>query len=108
MASAAPRVKLLRQLANAKDDYLSGALDLTWDDGRATVFLVFGQPSHALFESAHQHLEGDAAVVAMQRDLPRDFQVGPWRRAMSPKETLQITIDELTEPLAEQAGAEGG
>src|SRR5207302_5880480 len=105
MATAAPHVKLLRQLANAKDDYLSGALDITWEDGRATLFLVFGQPSHAVFESPGRVLEGDDAVSAMQGGLPHSFDVGPWRRAMSPRETLHLSLAELTEPFVEQAGA---
>jgi len=37
MGTAAPFVKLLRQLASAKDDYRTGALDITWDGGRAMM-----------------------------------------------------------------------
>ena len=106
MATAAPHVKLLRQLAHAKDDYLSGALDITWQEGNATLFLVFGQPSHATFESPGRTLEGDDAVSAMQGELPRDFEVGPWRRAMSPRETLHLSLTELIEPFVDQAGAQ--
>jgi len=106
MATAAPHVKLLRQLAHAKDDYLSGALDITWQEGNATLFLVFGQPSHATFDSPGRMLEGDHAVAAMQGELPRDFEVGQWRRAMSPRETLRLSLAELIEPFVEQAGAQ--
>ena len=104
MAIAAPRVKLLRQLARAKDDYLSGAFDIGWDDGAATIFIVFGQPSHAVFESAGTRLEGEPAVEALIRELPAQFGVGEWRRVMSPRETLSLTIDDITEPLALLAG----
>ena len=106
MGSAAPHVKLLRQLSDARDDYLSGALDLGWDGGQATLFLVFGQPSHAVFQSDDLGtLEGDRAVEALLRDLPGQFTVGPWRRAMSPSETLSCTVEDLVAPLAELTGA---
>jgi hypothetical protein len=107
MATAAPHVKVLRQLADAKDDYLSGALDFMWDGGKATVFVVFGQPSHATFESDNRKLEGEAAVDAMLTELPRSYTVSPWRRAMSPEETLTLTLDELAQPFAQLAGSQG-
>jgi hypothetical protein len=105
MATAAPHVKLLRQLASAKDEYLSGALDLAWDGGASTIFLVFGQPAHLVFEADGQQLEGEDALTALARALPRDFSVGDWRRTMSPAETLHCSIDDLAEPFAELAGA---
>jgi hypothetical protein len=105
MATAAPHVKVLRQLAIAKDEYLSGALDFTWESGKATVFVVFGQPSHAVWESDGRKLEGDAAIDAIVNDLPNNFTVGPWRRAMSSHETLEISLDELAEPFAQLAGS---
>lgn len=104
MAIAAPRVKLLRQLAKAKDDYMSGAFDIAWDGGSATIFMVFGQPSHAVFESGGTHLDGEAALDALLRALPVQFAVSDWRRAMSPGDTLALTIDDITEPLAELVG----
>jgi hypothetical protein len=105
MATAAPHVKVLRQLAIAKDDYLSGALDFTWESGKATVYVVFGQPSHAVWESDGGKLEGDAAIDAIVNDLPNSFTVGPWRRAMSSHDTLDISLDELAEPFAQMAGS---
>src|SRR5215469_13803914 len=104
MAIAAPHVKLLRQLAQAKDDYMSGAFDIAWDGGFATIFMVFGQPSHAVFEAGGVRHTGEAALVALLRDLPRQFDVGDWRRAMAPQETLNVSIDDITEPLAELVG----
>lgn len=104
MALAAPHVKLLRQLSKAKDDYMSGAFDIAWDGGSATIFMVFGQPSHAVFEAGAIHLDGEAALDALLRELPSHFDVGDWRRAMSPQETLSITVDDITEPLAELVG----
>jgi len=81
MATAAPFVKLLRQLATAKDDYRTGALDITWDGGKATLFLVFGQPNHAVFDNAGgQHLEGTEALAALVYQLPPLFQLSPWRK----------------------------
>ena len=105
MGTAAPHVKVLRQLATAKDDYLSGALDFTWEGGKATLFVVFGQPSHAVFEADGRKLEGDAAIDAIVNELPQDFSVGAWRRAMSSHETLELSLDELAEPFAQLAGS---
>jgi hypothetical protein len=104
MATAAPHVKLLRQLSKAKDDYMSGAFDIAWDGGSATIFMVFGQPSHAVFESGGTRLDGEPALDALFRELPSQFNVGDWRRAMSPQETLSISVDDITEPLAELVG----
>jgi hypothetical protein len=105
MATAAPHVKLLRQLASAKDDYLSGAFDVSWDGAKATLYLVFGRPSHAVLETDHAQIEGEAAIDALLAELPRVFVVSDWRRAMSPRETLSITIDELAGPFVRLAGS---
>jgi hypothetical protein len=105
MATAAPHVKLLRQLASAKDDYLSGAFDISWDGAKATLYLVFGRPSHAVFETDQAQIEGEAAIDALLAALPRVFVVSDWRRAMSPHETLSITIDELAAPFVRLAGS---
>ncbi len=106
MATAAPHVKLLRQLSDARDDYRSGALDVDWDGGRATLFMVFGQPSHAVFEvNGKGKVEGNAALAALLRELPPLFEVEPWRRAMTPSETLHCTVDDLVHHFAELAAA---
>jgi hypothetical protein len=106
MTTAAPHVKLLRQLSDARDDYRSGALDVGWDGGHATLFMVFGQPSHAVFEEKGKgRVEGNAALAAWLRDLPPVFSVEPWRRAMTPSETLHCTIDDLVHHFAELAAA---
>ena len=104
MAIAAPHVKLLRQLAKAKDDYMSGAFDIAWDGGFATIFMVFGQPSHAVYEAGGDRRTGEDALEALLRDLPRQFDVSDWRRAMAPQETLNVSVDDITEPLAELVG----
>ncbi len=105
MATAAPHVKLLRQLASAKDDYLSGAFDISWDGAKATLYLVFGRPSHAVFDTDQAQIEGEAAIDALLAELPRTFAVSDWRRAMSPHETLSISIDELAGPFVRLAGS---
>jgi hypothetical protein len=106
MASAAPFVKLLRQLSSAKDEYRSGAIDVTWDGGKASLYLVFGQPNHATFEGDDgQELEGQDALTAMVTQLPKKFQVSNWRKVVIRTETLDITLDELMEPFAQLAGA---
>jgi hypothetical protein len=105
MGTAAPFVKLLRQLASAKDDYRTGALDVTWDGGRASLFLVFGQPNHAVMEAGGRRLEGAEALAALVTQLPPRFQLSPWRKEVVRLETLSCTLDELMEPFLQLAGA---
>ena len=106
MATAASFVKLLRQLAEAKDDYLTGALDISWDGGKATLFLVFGQPNHAVLETfGGERLEGPDALTALTRQLPPRFQLSAWRKEVVRAETLTCTLDELMAPFAQRAGA---
>jgi hypothetical protein len=106
MATAAPFVKLLRQLSNARDEYRSGALDLIWDGGHSSLFLVFGQPNHATFSSDDgESLEGSAALTALLNNLPRKFTVSPWRKEVTRDGTLKLSLDELMEPFAELAGS---
>jgi hypothetical protein len=105
MATAAPFVKLLRQLASAKDDYRTGALDITWVGGRASLFLVFGQPNHAVADVGGRHLEGVEALAALVTQLPPRFELSPWRKEVVRTETLSCTLDDLMEPFAQLAGA---
>jgi hypothetical protein len=106
MATTAPFVNLLRQLARAKDDYRTGALDITWDGGSASLFLVFGQPTHALVETADGgHLEGSEALSALVARLPSRFTLSSWRKVVVRNETLKCTLEELMEPFAQMAGA---
>jgi hypothetical protein len=105
MATAAPFVKLLRQLASAKADYRTGALDITWVGGRASLFLVFGQPNHAVAEVGGRHLEGVEALAALVTQLPPRFELSPWRKEVVRTETLSCTLDDLMEPFAQLTGA---
>jgi hypothetical protein len=105
MGTAAPFVKLLRQLASAKDDYRTGALDITWDGGRASLFLVFGQPNHAVLEVGGRRLEGAEALATLVTQLPPRFELSPWRKEVVRTESLSCTLDELMEPFAQLAGA---
>jgi len=105
MATTAPFVKLLRQLSGARDDYRTGALDISWEGGKATIFLVFGQPNHAVLDlSDGHHLEGQAALGALVNQLPARFQVSPWRKEVGRSETLKCSLEELMEPFAQLAG----
>ena len=106
MATTAPFVNLLRQLARAKDDYRTGALDITWDGGKASLFLVFGQPTHAVLETSDGgHLEGPDALTALVAGLPNRFAISAWRKVVVRSETLKCTLEELMEPFAQMAGA---
>src|ERR1019366_580120 len=105
MGTAAPFVNPLRQLAPAKDDYRTGALDITGDGGRASLFLVFGQPNHAVLEAGGRRLEGAEALAALVTQLPPRFELSPWRKEMVRTESLSCPLDELMEPFAQLAGA---
>ncbi len=106
MATAAPFVKLLRQLSSAKDEYRSGALDIAWDGGKATLFFVFGQPNHATYEAENgDQFEGQEALGALLHNLPRKFTVANWRKGVVRNESLKMSVDELMEPFAQLAGA---
>ena len=105
MATAAPHVKLLRQLASAKDDYLSGAFDISWDGAKATLYLVFGRPSHAVFETDQAQIEGEAAIDALLAALPRAFvRLRLASRDVTARDA-SITIDELAGPFVRLAGS---
>lgn len=105
MATAASFVKLLRQLFDAKDDYRSGALDISWDGGRATLYVVFGQPNHAVYHNADgERLEGPEALSALIHHLPGRFKVAAWRKEVVREESLTMSMEELVEPFAQLAG----
>lgn len=109
MATAAPHVKLLREISAARDEHRSGAVDIAWPGVRASLFLVFGQPSHATLEHDDGPLlEGEEALTALLNELPPSFTVHPWRRVMVPSETLKCSIDDVLEPLARHAGVNAG
>ncbi|MBV8301155.1 MAG: hypothetical protein JOY68_04455 [Candidatus Dormibacteraeota bacterium] len=105
MASGAPRVKLLRQLATAKDDFVSGALDIAWEGGSATIYVLFGLPTHAQLSAGGRTVSGRDAVEVLPHLLPQRFEVSYWRRRMSPADTLDCSIDDLAALLIEFAGA---
>lgn len=105
MAQTGSFVKLLRQLSAAKDSYRSGAMDITWEEGKASLYLVFGQPNHAVLETdAGVHMEGQPALAELVMLLPSRFKIAPWRKEVVRNETLSCTIDELIAPFAELAG----
>ncbi|MFN2452493.1 MAG: hypothetical protein ABR541_09085 [Candidatus Dormibacteria bacterium] len=105
MAAAAPFVKLLRQLSDAQDDYRSGALDITWDGGRATLYVVFGQPNHAVYAAdGSDEVEGPEAIAALLHHLPPKFKLSPWRNEVVRTESVQMTMTELIEPFAQLSG----
>jgi hypothetical protein len=106
MATAEPFVKLLRQLSSARDDFRTGGLDIAWDGCRASLHLVFGQPSHATLDTAEgDHLEGDQALGALGQLLPPRFEVTPWRDGAVPSTSLSCSFDELAELIAGLSGA---
>jgi hypothetical protein len=106
MAAAAPFVKLLRQLSAARDDYRTGAVDIAWDGGKASLFLVFGQPNHAVLDTSDgKHLEGQEALTGLVGQIPRKFQISTWRKEVVRTETLHCTLDDLMEPFAQLAGS---
>jgi hypothetical protein len=87
---------MLHEISAARDEHRSGALDVEWDGARASLFFVFGQPSHATFESFDgRDLSGAGALSALVEELPLDFRVAPWRRIMVTEDTLRCTVNDL-------------
>ncbi len=91
-----PDTAMLREISAAADRERTGALDVDWDGAHATLFFSFGHPSHAVFEAVDgRALVGEPALDAIVTELPADFQVAPWRRAMVTDATLHCTAEDL-------------
>jgi hypothetical protein len=87
---------MLREISAAGDRGRTGALDVAWEGARASFFFMFGHPTHLTFEAADgRKLDGALALDALVDELPGDFQVAPWRRAMVRDDTLHCSADEL-------------
>ena len=85
-----------RAISAAGDRERSGALDVEWEGARATFVFMFGHPSHLVFEAADgRKLDGADALDALVEELPSDFRVAPWRRAMVTDETLHSSAEDL-------------
>ncbi|MGH7722961.1 MAG: hypothetical protein ACRENL_09070 [Candidatus Dormibacteria bacterium] len=93
---ASPHVTMQREISAAGHRERSGALDVEWADAHATFYFMFGHPSHLVFEAADgRRLDGSDALEALQDELPSEFRVAPWRRAMVTDDTLHCTTDDL-------------
>ncbi len=58
-------ITMLREISAAGDRERTGALDVEWDGAHATLFFMFGHPSHVVFETAEgRKLDGEAALDA--------------------------------------------
>ncbi len=87
---------MLREISSAGDRGRTGALDVEWEGARATLFFMFGHPSHVVYETANgRQLAGEPALDAFVAELPEDFRVAPWRRAMVTDDTLHFTAEDL-------------
>src|SRR5581483_5799243 len=105
MAATASLVKLLRQLSQARDEYRSGAVDIDWKGGHATLYLVFGKPTHLTVALADgRELEGQDALSVLVTSLPSHFDLAPFRKEIVRTESLQSTMDDLLEPFAQLVG----
>jgi len=103
------RSTMLRELAAAGEGGRSGALDVEWEGARASFFFVSGQPTHLVFDTADgRRLDGLLALDALVDELPADFQVAPWRRAMVTDDTLHCSADELRELFERRSAASNG
>ena len=78
-------------------------MDLTWDGGKASIYLIFGQPNHATFEEGTESLQGQEALTALITRLPKQFEV-EWRKSVDRTASLDCTIDDIMEPIARLAG----
>ena len=95
MATASD-ITMLREISAAGDRGRTGALDVEWDGAHVTLFFMFGHPSHVVFETVDgRHLVGEPALDAFVAELPDEFRVAPWRRAMVTDDTLHFTAEDL-------------
>ncbi len=89
-------VTMLREISAAGDRGRTGALDVEWEGAHVTLFFMFGHPSHVVFEATDgRNLVGEPALDAFVAELPTEFQVAPWRRAMVTDDTLHCTAEDL-------------
>jgi hypothetical protein len=93
---SASHITIMRELSSAGDRERTGAFDVEWDGARASLFFIFGHANHVELErSDGQKLVGNEALTAIVEELPDDFRVTPWRRAMVTDDTLRCTAEEL-------------
>ncbi|MBJ7593379.1 MAG: hypothetical protein JF886_00715 [Candidatus Dormibacteraeota bacterium] len=96
MATTSSHITMLREISAAGDRERTGALDIEWEGAHATVFFMFGHPSHVVFETTDDRkLAGEAALNAILDELPTEFRVAPWRRAMVTDDTLHCSAEDL-------------
>jgi hypothetical protein len=89
-------ITMLREISATGDRERTGALDVEWEGARVTLFFMFGHPSHVVFENADgRNLVGEPALDAFVAELPTEFRVAPWRRAMVTDDTLHCTAEDL-------------
>jgi hypothetical protein len=87
---------MLREISAAGDRERTGALDVEWEGAHVTLFFMFGHPSHVVFETSDgRNLVGEPALDAFVAELPTEFRVAPWRRAMVTDDTLHCTAEDL-------------
>jgi hypothetical protein len=102
-------ITLLREFSAAGEDGRTGALDVEWEGARASFFFKLGTPTHLVFDAADgRRLDGLLALDALVDELPSEFQVAPWRRAMVSDDTLHCSADELMALFAIRPAAGNG
>ena len=108
MPSASQKT-MMRELTAAADRERTGAFDVAWDGGRASLFFIFGHANHVELERPNgEKLVGNDALAAIARELPDDFEVSPWRRAMVTDDTLRCTAEELKFMFRRDHAKQGG
>ncbi|MDQ6846662.1 MAG: hypothetical protein M3019_03640 [Candidatus Dormibacteraeota bacterium] len=96
MATISAHATMLREISAAGDRERTGALDVDWEGAHATLFFMFGHPTHVVFETVDgRTLDGEAALNAILDELPTEFRVAPWRRAMVTDDTLHCSAEDL-------------
>jgi hypothetical protein len=107
MATATRHTTIQQQIAAARDEHRSGALDIEGAHTHASLFFVFGQPGHAVFEGGDgRSLHGQAALNALVAELPADYRIAPWRQIMVTEDSLRCTADELIAMFGEDTDGE--
>ena len=104
-AMPAAHDQLRIELTATRDEQRSGAVDIAWPGAEASLFFVFGQPSHATVSlDTGERMAGLEALDHLLGHLPDTATVQPWRRVMVPEDTLRLSVDELLCRLGGEAG----
>jgi hypothetical protein len=97
-------IKVVKQVREAAELARSGAL--SFDDGAAAIYFLWGQPSHAYIKEGDEVLEGDAALKRIAIGLGKPGKMQWKSKEVLQRETLRASADDLIRILEELSEAD--